>query len=82
MSDDEIAERIAKHLRLVIAAGNERVPESLRTGVINFMDDAEAYHLAHVDGVRERAAVRRQAKRVRARVFEKLGLADRKEAAR
>jgi hypothetical protein len=75
LTDDEIAERIA-----------ERIPPRFRYNLdakdvaefSGWFDDAEAYRLAFVADVRERAKVRRQAKRVRAKVFAALGVADRK----
>lgn len=78
MSDDEIAERIAKHIRAMIDRGNVHDSAGMHIAVVNFMDDGEVFHLAHVEKVRDRAPERRRLKRVRARVFAALGLADRK----
>lgn len=71
MNDDEIAERIAKRIGGLVG-DFANTPY-----VAAFLDHAEAYHLAFVDDVRERAKVRRQAKRVRRLVFAKLGVSDR-----
>jgi hypothetical protein len=68
MTDDEIAERIVK--RIAGWYGYQ--------GLVSYMDGAEAYRLAFINDVRERAKVRRQARRVRAKVFAALGVADRK----
>lgn len=74
MIDDEIAERIVKRMRAQYT-GNSCSDD---VWVNHVLDDAEAYRLAFVSDVRERAAMRRQARRVRAKVFERLGVADRK----
>jgi hypothetical protein len=75
MSDDEIAERIVKHLR----SRHVDLCDCPIWVVGDYLDDAEVYRLAFVDDVRERAKVRRQAKRVRRLVFAKLGVGDRAE---
>jgi hypothetical protein len=73
MSDDEIAERIVKHLR----SRHSDLADGPFWIVADYLDEAEVYHLAFTDDVRERAKVRRQAKRVRKLVFAKLGVGDR-----
>jgi hypothetical protein len=73
MTDDEIAERIVKHLR----SRHSDLADSPTWIVADYLDDAECYLLAFVADVRERAKVRRQARRVRAKVFAALGVADR-----
>lgn len=73
MTDDDIAERIVKLIRRKTHILDKAW---LSIDVTHFLDDAEAYHLAFIDGVRERAAVRRQARRVRRLVFAGLGVGD------
>lgn len=75
MTDDEIAERIADQIRREHEGCDDA--EWMSNDASNFLNHAEAYRLAFVDDVRERAKVRRQAKRVRRIVFAKLGVADR-----
>lgn len=76
MTDDEIAERVAAMIRrtLVNLRGD---PMGFAIEATGIMDAAEAYRLAFVADVRERAKVRREAARVRRLVFAKLGVADR-----
>jgi hypothetical protein len=76
MTDDEIAERIAKMIRSLLDRRED--PPWAGDDIDNFMDAAEAYHLAFVPGVQGRAAARRQMKRVRAKVYATLGLTERK----
>jgi hypothetical protein len=75
MTDDEIAERIVKQIRREHEGCDDT--DWMSDDVTNFLNHAERYRLAFVADVRERAKVRRQAKRVRAKVFAALGVADR-----
>jgi hypothetical protein len=76
IDDDEIAERIAEMIRETLANLRDD-PMGRSVEATNLMDASEAYCLAYVPDVRERAKVRRQAKRVRKLVFAKLGVGDR-----
>jgi hypothetical protein len=79
MTDDEIADRIVRLLQFGSLLKDRQI--SLNDGWLSdFLDDAEAYRLVFISDVRERAAVRSQAKRVRAKVFAALGVTDRKGA--
>jgi hypothetical protein len=75
LTEDEIAERIVKHLRSRHGDDLDCDPFWFAA---DYLDEAEAYRLAFIDDVRERAKVRRQARRVRAKVFAALGVVDRK----
>lgn len=74
MTDDDIAERIVRQIRREHEGCDDA--EWMSNDASNFLNHAEAYHLAFIDGVRERAVARRQARRVRRIVFAKLGVGD------
>lgn len=76
MTDDEIADRIVDQIHREHAGCDDAA--WMAADATNFLDHAETYRLAFIADVRERAAMRRQAKRVRAKVLDKLGVEDRK----